>query len=69
MLSPKATNRVTLIRGGAATVTLKVQVSLRFRASVAVQVTTVDPTGKLSEGAGVHCVATGAAPPTMVAGG
>ena len=69
MLSPNATKRVALIRGGGCTVTVNVQASVRLCASVAVHVTTVDPIGKLSALAGAHCVETGAAPPTTAASG
>jgi hypothetical protein len=69
MLSPKATYLVAPIRGGAVTITLNVQLSVRLLASVAVQVTTVEPIGKLPSLAGTHCVATGVIPPTTVAGG
>jgi hypothetical protein len=62
MLSPKAPNRVNVSVGGGATRTPNEQVSVRWRASVAVQVTVVDPTGNDAPLSGAHVAVTGGAP-------
>jgi hypothetical protein len=67
MLSPKATNLVRLILAGAWTTTAKLQVSARWRLSVAVQDTAVVPMPNWAPLAGAQLVATGATPPTTVA--
>src|SRR5206468_7039584 len=54
MLSPNAMNRVALIRGGAVTTMANEQLSVRFSASVTLQVTLVDPIGKIEGLGGVH---------------
>ena len=61
-----------LIRGtGAATVTdtAKLQASVRMSASVAVQDTVVDPTGKLAPLTGEHTIWTGLVPPETLGEG
>jgi len=68
MLSPNATKLVMLMMGaGGWTTTLKEHESVRCRASTAVQVTVVDPTGKSAPLAGEHDTATFGAPPAAVA--
>jgi NADH dehydrogenase FAD-containing subunit len=67
MLSPNAANRVVVIVGGAWTVTPNVHDAARCRASVAVQVTVVDPIAKSVWLAGVHETVTGGAPLVGVA--
>jgi hypothetical protein len=69
MLSPNATNRVALIRGGAVTITANEQASLRLSASTALQVTLVDPIGNVEGLAGLQVIATGAAPPITAGAG
>jgi hypothetical protein len=66
MLSPNATNRVAEIRGGSVTVTLKLHDASRWRASVAVHMTVVEPLMKVAPLAGVQAVVTGWAPPTTI---
>ena len=66
-LSPKAMKRVTEIRGGGGdTVTVKLQEADCWRASVAVHVTGLAPTGKAVPLDGVHVTVTGGAPPVIV---
>jgi hypothetical protein len=68
MLSPNATKLVMLMVGvGGWTTTLKEHESVRCRASMAVQVTVVEPTGKSAPPAGAHETATFGAPPAAVA--
>jgi len=69
MLSPNATNRVALIRGGAVTITANEQASLRLSASTALQVTLVDPIGNVDGLVGLQVIATGAAPPITAGAG
>jgi hypothetical protein len=59
MLSPNARNFVFEILGIAVTVTLKLHEACRVRRSVAVHVTTVDPTGNSVPGRREHITATG----------
>jgi hypothetical protein len=66
MLSPNARNFVFEIRGLGVTATLKLQVAVRCRASVAVQVTIVLPSGKLAPDCAEHVTVTGAWPPEAV---
>lgn len=63
MLSPNATNLVTVSRGTRVTVTAKLHEALRCSLSRTVQVTLVDPTGNAEPVGGRHVVVTGAAPP------
>src|SRR5215831_18142664 len=63
MLSPNATYRVTVERGGPSTVTTKLHDPVCCIASTALQTTTVDPIGKFTPLAGVHVVVSGAVPP------
>jgi len=67
MLSPNARNLVIGSLAGATTVTGKLQVSVRCKASVAVHVTVEAPTLNTEPDAGVHTVTTGALPFTVVA--
>jgi hypothetical protein len=68
MLSPNATKLVNEITGvGARTTTSKEHESVRWRASVAVQTTAVEPTGNAAPLAGAHATATPGAPPSAVA--
>jgi hypothetical protein len=62
MLSPNARNRSAVRRGGASTCTLKLQEAVRRRASVAVHVTLVAPSGNVDPLAGAQAVVTGASP-------
>ena len=68
MLSPKARNRVALMRGTwvTATCTLHVAVCAGVAASRAVQVLVVVPTGNAVPDPGAHVVVTGAVPPLAV---
>ena len=66
ILSPNARNFVFEIRGVGVTATLKLHVAVRCRASVAVQVTMVLPSGKLAPDCAEHVTATGAWPPEAV---
>jgi hypothetical protein len=66
MLSPNARNFVALNCGGRVTVTGKAHDEVRWSASRAVQLTLVDPTGKLDPLGGVHDVVTGVVPPVTV---
>jgi len=66
MLSPNDAKRVTLTRGGASTETLNEHTSFRWRASVAVHVTFVEPTGNIAPLAGLQTIETGGAPPVAV---
>jgi hypothetical protein len=66
MLSPNATNRVRLIRGGCWTTTLKVHESVRCLPSVAVQRTAVVPTGNIDPDIGVQLIETAGAPPLTI---
>lgn len=63
MLSPNATYRVTDVRGGAVTVTLKLQDAVCCLASRALHVTRVAPIGYVTPLGGVHVVVIGAVPP------
>src|SRR5262245_58692119 len=63
MLSPNATNRVWLRRGGDVTRTLNRQTEDRRLLSCAVHVTCVVPIGSLDPLGGVHSASTGAMPP------
>jgi hypothetical protein len=67
MLSPKARNLVNAILGGAVTVIGKVHDAARRRASVAVHVTVVVPTGNVVALAGVQLTVAGGAPDDAVA--
>ena len=67
MLSPNATNFVRLILAGAWTVTAKLQLSTRWRLSVAVHETAVVPMPNWVPLPGVQVVVTGDAPPMTVA--
>src|SRR5262245_38114075 len=67
MLSPNARNDVTVIFGGCWITTLNEQAFVRWRASVAVHVTVVDPTGNVEPLGGAHATATGGAPPFAIA--
>jgi hypothetical protein len=67
MLSPNATNRVIVMVGAATTVIPTVQEAARCRASVAVQVTVVDPIGKRVWLGGVQETLSGGAPPDATA--
>src|SRR4029453_846329 len=70
MLSPKATNRVALIRGtDTLTVTVKLQESARAFESVTVHDTVVNPAGKLEPLDGEQTVETGGVPPATVGDG
>jgi len=62
MLSPNPMNFVTVSRGGAVTVTCRVQDAVRLWASVAVHVTVVVPTGNVDPLAGTQRVVSGASP-------
>jgi hypothetical protein len=66
MLSPNATYRVTDVRGGAVTVTMKLHDAVCRIASTARHVIGVDPIGKLVPLAGMQVVTTGAVPPVVV---
>jgi hypothetical protein len=66
-LSPKARKRVWRSRGGARTTTWKLQLALWPRASVAWQVTALDPTAN-GPGCAVQVTFTGATPPVVCAG-
>jgi hypothetical protein len=66
-LSPKARKRVTLRRGGAVTVTLNLQTSVRATLSVAVQLTVVTPIGNIAPLAGEQDTVVGGVPPVAVA--
>jgi hypothetical protein len=65
MLSPKARNLVSVRRGGGgtkSTTTANEQLAVRRTASVAAQVTVVNPTGKFEPLDGVHDTDTGWVP-------
>jgi hypothetical protein len=66
MLSPKARNLVFEIRGVGVTATLKLQVAVRCSESVAVQVTSVLPSGKAAPDWAEQVTVTGAWPPEVV---
>src|SRR5688572_8809576 len=66
-LSPNARNR-RMVSDSGLSVTENEQVARRWRASVAVQPTTVVPTGKPDPVAGVQIVVTGSAPPATTGG-
>lgn len=67
MLSPNPTNFVSLIRGGAVTVTANEQLAVRLRVSVAVHVTVVAPTLNVDVLVGKHDTVTGGAPDEPIA--
>ena len=69
MLSPKATKRVTVSRGGMFTVTPNWQDAVRCRESVAVHVTLVAPIGNVVPLAGAQFTVTGGAPEAPIASG
>src|SRR5437773_2792974 len=69
MLSPNATNRVAVIRGGAVTTTANEHVAVRLSASTALQVTFVGPIGRIAGLDRLHVIATGAAPPITTGAG
>src|SRR5215210_5184568 len=69
MLSPNARNLVLEIFGVTVTVTVKLQEAWRDRASVAVQVMTVDPTGYPPPGIPEQLTVTGGWPFTGVGSG
>ncbi len=66
MLSPNARNFVLEIRGAAVTVTAKLHDACRASASTAVQVTMVEPSGKVDPDAFEQVTGTGSWPPTAV---
>jgi len=66
MLSPNATNRVTVSVGGATTVIANEHGSVRCSASVAVQLTVVCPMANADPESGVQETVTGALPLTTV---
>jgi hypothetical protein len=67
MLSPNAKMVVTARRGGGrVTVTVNEQLAVRRTASIAVQVTVVEPRLKAEPLGGVHVTDTGAVPPATV---
>jgi hypothetical protein len=66
MLSPNAMNRVPTSRGGAWTLTLKLQTDETPRLSVAAHVTLVTPGLKGVPEGTVHVTVTGATPPEAV---
>ena len=66
MLSPKAMNLVTEMCGGGSTTTEKAQVLVRCSASVAVQLTGVEPRTNVEPDAGVHAIVTGGVPSATV---
>jgi hypothetical protein len=68
MLSPKARNRVFEMLGVAAIVTLKLHDAWRPNASVAVQVTMVEPIGNGAPEGEEQNVGTGGCPPTGAGG-
>jgi hypothetical protein len=59
---------VTDVRGGAVTVTLKLQDAVCRLTSTALHVTPVDPIGKLTPLGGMHVVVIGAVPPAAIGG-
>jgi hypothetical protein len=69
MLSPKATNRVTLRCGGPTTVTENEHELVRLTWSVAVHVTADTPSGKTDPLAGAQATVVGGNPASTAAGG
>jgi hypothetical protein len=63
MLSPNATNRVAVNRGGLVMVTVNVHEEDFLFASTAEQVTLVVPSGNVAPATGLHETVTGAVPP------